>query len=171
MKRLGKILVLGFIVGVLWTASGAPDVCAQVHLNLNIGPPPVFAFPQPPQLAVIPGTYVYGVPGIEAELLFYHGRWYRPHGGNWFYARSYNGPWVHLASARVPRPLFALPPPGHRFPPGHRAMRCNHVQANWRKWEREQHWHRDKGWEGHGGGSDWARGHEEHGGGHKGKRG
>ncbi len=169
MNRLVKILV--FVAGIIWMGTGASEVRAQVHVNINIGPPPVFSLPRPPQLAVIPGTYVYGVPGAKVDLFFYQGRWYRPHGGHWFSARSYNGPWVHLPPPRVPRPLLVLPPPGHRFAPGHRVIHYNHVKANWKKWERERHWgggHREP--QGHHGG-DWNRGPEAHGGGgHKGRR-
>ncbi len=171
MHRRLKVLGLGTLAVFLFIFGGSGETPAQVHVNLNIGPP-IFSFPHPPQVAVIPGTYVYGVPGVDVDILFYHGRWYRPHGGHWFYARSYNGPWVRVAPGRVPGPLLRLPPPGHRFPPGHRPMHYSHVKANWKKWERERHWHGDREWQGRGGGGGEQRGrHEEHGGGHRGGRG
>jgi hypothetical protein len=46
--------------------------------GVNVPPPPEYTFPSPPEVAVIPGTYVYVVPDIPAEILFYHGYWYRP---------------------------------------------------------------------------------------------
>jgi len=48
------------------------------------------------RVAVIPGTYVYVVPDINTEILFYHGYWYRPSAGRWYWARTYNGPWLTL---------------------------------------------------------------------------
>ena len=61
-------------------------------------------------MVVIPGTYIYAVPDIDVEILFYQGYWYRPHEGHWFRSKSYNGPWAYLDSHRVPRALFDLPP-------------------------------------------------------------
>lgn len=54
---------------------------AGVRGEVNIAPPPVYPFSAPPEVVVIPGTYVYFVPGINVDILFYHGHWYRPFGG------------------------------------------------------------------------------------------
>ena len=47
----------------------------------NVPPPPAYAPVAPPDMALIPGTYVYFVPGVSADIFFYHGYWYRPFGG------------------------------------------------------------------------------------------
>jgi hypothetical protein len=129
---------------------------AGVQGGGNIAPPQAYAFPAPPELAVIPGTYVYFVPGISVDILFYHGYWYRPYGGHWYWARFYNGPWVYLASARVPRVLFELPLGYRRLPPGYHRIPYGHLQANWQRWERERYWHGDREWRE---GQDWRRRH------------
>jgi hypothetical protein len=59
---------------------------------------------------------------IEADLLFYRGWWYRPHGGHWFRARAYQGPWVFLHPTKRPRPLLSRPSDYRRIPPGHQKI-------------------------------------------------
>ena len=68
---------------------------AQAGVNVGVSVDlPVFTFPAPPQLVVIPGTYAYYVPDADVDIVFYQGRWYRPWGGRWYWGRGYNGPWV-----------------------------------------------------------------------------
>jgi hypothetical protein len=129
---------------------------AGVESDVNVVPPPGYVFPDPPEVAVIPGTYVYVVPDINVDILFYHGYWYRPYGGRWYWARFYNGPWVYLAPGRVPRVLLELPPGYRRLPPGYHHIPYGHLQANWERWERERYWHGDREWREH----DWRRRHE-----------
>ncbi len=114
--------------------------------TVNFPPPPAYDFPSPPEVAVIPGTYVYVVPNISTEILFYHGYWYRPFGGRWHWARAYNGPWVYLAPARVPRVILELPSGYHRLPPGYHRIPYRQLHANWERWERERYWHNDRDW-------------------------
>jgi hypothetical protein len=114
--------------------------------DVNISPPPEYELAAPPSVAVIPGTYVYLVPGIGADILFYDGYWYRPYRSHWFRARSYNGPWAYLATARVPRVLIDLPGGYRRLPPGYHRIAYGEFQRNWRRWEGERYWHRDREW-------------------------
>ena len=116
---------------------------AQVDVN---APPPEYAFPNPPEVAVIPGTYVYVVPGINADILFYHGYWYRPYAGRWYFARSYNGPWVYIDPVRIPRVLLALPPSYRSVPPRYPRIPYRYLLRNWERWERERYWHRNREW-------------------------
>ena len=97
-------------------------------------------------MIVIPGTYIYAVPDIDVEILFYQGYWYRPHEGHWYRSKSYNGPWAYLDSHRVPRAIFELPPDYYRIPPGHQKIPYGHFKSNWGRWERERHWDRDDRW-------------------------
>ena len=69
-------------------------------------------------MVVIPGTYVYMVPDIGADIFFYSGNWYRLHQGRWFSAGSYNGPWIYVPDPRVPRALVQLPPDYRQHPTG-----------------------------------------------------
>ena len=129
---------------------------AGVQGEVNIAPPPAYAFPAPPEVAVIPGTYVYVVPDINVDILFYHGYWYRPFRGRWYWAQFYNGPWVYLAPARVPRVLIELPLGYRRLPPGYHRIPYGHLRTNWESWERERYWHGDREWRE---GQEWRRRH------------
>ncbi|MGD0235712.1 MAG: hypothetical protein ABSC55_14400 [Syntrophorhabdales bacterium] len=111
---------------------GGPDA--------QYGAPPPYAISAPPEVAPIPGTYVYFVPGIGVDILFYHGYWYRPYGGRWYRAPSYGGPWVYLSPRRVPHVLMTLPPGYRRLPPGYHPIPHAELQRNWQRWERERHW-------------------------------
>jgi hypothetical protein len=168
-KKRFKVLVPSVLLGGLVYFGAMTDSVAGVNinigtpdLNLSIGTPPPVVIQSPPPMAVIPGTYVYIAPNVGADILFYHGHWYRPHEGHWFSAPSYKGPWAHVVPARVPKPILNLPPGYHRLPPGHQRIPYEHVKGNWQKWEREKHWHHDK---------DWRGGYEEAGRGHEGHRG
>ena len=87
-------------------------------MGINIGPPPPYRIAAPPSVVVIPGTYVYMVPDIGADIFFYGGNWYRLHQGRWFSAGAYNGPWMYVPDPRVPRALGQLPPDYRHIPPG-----------------------------------------------------
>ena len=164
-----------FLIGLLFLAFfGAPgESTAQVSDNINIGPPPAYVLHAPPPVVVIPQTYVYVVPEIAVEILFYHGYWYRPHEGRWYRGRSYNGPWTYLTSSKVPHVLVALPPDYYRVPPGHHHISHGQVKKNWKKWEKERHWESDRewheGWHGEHKGEGHGRNDKGHGG--KGKNG
>ena len=62
--------------------AGSTASYAEVSVIVQIGPPPAYVLPGPPQVIAIPGTYVYLVPGIAVEILFYQGYWYRPYEGH-----------------------------------------------------------------------------------------
>jgi hypothetical protein len=105
-------------------------------------PPPAYAFPGPPDVVPIPGTYVYLVPGINVDMFFYRGYWYRPFGGRWYVAATFNGPWLYTPIRRVPRVLLTLPP-GYRrlaLAPGYHVVPHAELLRNWGRWERERHW-------------------------------
>jgi hypothetical protein len=105
--------------------------------------PPPYAFAAPPDVVPIPGTYVYFVPGIGVDILFYQGYWYRSFRGRWYGAPSYNGPWMYVPGPRVPRVFFSLPAGWRRVPRGYRPIPHAELHRNWQKWEREKHWQGD----------------------------
>jgi hypothetical protein len=117
---------------------GSPPPEAAVEPRYDA--PPAYAFPAPPEVVPVPGSYVYFVPGIAAEVLFYHGYWYRPYGGRWYLARSYNGPWGFVGPRGVPRALMTLPHGYRTGPPGFRPIPHAELQRNWGRWERERRW-------------------------------
>jgi hypothetical protein len=120
-------------------------------------------------LAFLYITYVYIVPDIDVTILFYHGYWYHPHGGHWFRAGSYNGPWVYLSLSRVPHALITLPPDYRRVPAGYHRIPYAELKGHWERGEHERYWDRDREWRAgwHGrperrGGEERGRGFEEH---------
>lgn len=146
MKAKGfRMLLFGALLLVLTMLSAQGN--AEVQVNVGIfPPPPAYVVQAPPPVYVIPGTYVYYAPDIPVQILFYHGHWYRPFEGRWYRASSYNGPWGYLAPAHVPHAIIQLPPHYHKIPPGHQKILYGQLKKNWSKWEKEKHWHKDKGW-------------------------
>ncbi len=172
-KKRFRVWVLSALLGGFVCLGATTNSNAGVNvnistpdLNVSIGTPPPVIIQSPPPMAVISGSYVYIAPNVGVDILFYHGHWYRPHKGNWFIATSYNGPWAYVAPARVPKPILELPPGYRRLPPGHQRIPYEQVKGNWQRWEREKHWHQDKGWR-----EGWKGGHEEAGRGREGHRG
>ncbi len=137
-RLTSRVVVAAFLLCVgLLSAFVGP---AGAGIRLPLPPLPRLFLPAPPPLVPIPGTYVYTAPDAEADIVFYQGAWYRPHGGHWYRANGYNGPWSALSVERVPRALTGLPPNFRRVPPGHERMPYEHVNKNWKSWERERHW-------------------------------
>ncbi len=144
IRRIPFLLLGGFLLALAMLPSVGT---AEVSVNIGVfAPPPPYAIPAPPPVVVIPRTYVYMVPDIGVDIFFYHGSWYRPFEGRWYKARSYNGPWVYLASPRVPRPLLTLPPHYRSVPPGHQRIPYGQMKKSWSRWERERYWEKDSGW-------------------------
>ncbi len=145
--RTGRLIVLFFGVVLLLLMGFPCDGISTVNVNVGIfPPPPPFHLSAPPPVFVIPGTYVYAVPDISTEILFYQGYWYRPYEGRWYRSKSYNGPWVFLDSTRVPRVFFDLPPGYYKIPPGHQKIPYGQLKKYWGKWEREKYWEKDERW-------------------------
>ena len=138
MNRSRSIVVL---VAVLFCSAmlSAAGNTAGAEVNIRLPLPRLF-LPAPPPLVLIPGTYAYAAPDADADIAFYQGAWYRPHGGLWYISNGYNGPWRTLSAERVPRVLVGLPPNFRRVPPGHERMPYGQVKKNWKTWEHERHW-------------------------------
>jgi len=150
MKRRSLISLL--IVPLLLVTAGIS--LAGVNVNVNIGLPPVYTFPGPPELVVIPNTYVYYPPLVDLDIVFYHGYWYRPYNGYWYRGSGYNGPWHHIGRERVPRYIINLPPDYRRMYHDYPRIPHHYVHSNWNRWERERYWnkrewkHEQKEWQG-----------------------
>ena len=139
-----------FLVALLAVAGAvvSPGVAsAQVHVDIGINVPvpplpplPRFVFPAPPVVVVVPETYMYVVPEIEVDIVFYQGYWYRPHSDRWYRASSYNGPWDLLSAGQVPGSFKTLPPGFRSVKPEHPRIPYQNVEVNWKKWEQERHW-------------------------------
>jgi hypothetical protein len=115
------------------------DARVDVNAGINVVLPP-YVVAEPPHVVVIPGTYVYYIPGIDVDIIFYHGYWYRPYQEYWYRAKFYNGPWAYLPPQRVPRPLLDLPPDYRHMPPGHQRIPYGQLKKSWKTWEKEKYW-------------------------------
>ena len=119
-----------------------------VSVNINVPLPPPIVFPAPPEVIVIPETNVYAVPDVEADIFFSRGWWWRPWEGRWYRSRRYDGGWAYYRSA--PPPFYRRVPPGwrndyreHRWQGRewkHERIPHDHMERNWRGWERDRHW-------------------------------
>jgi len=135
--------IIGAMLLILTGFSVQGRAFVNVGIGINI---PAYTFAAPPRMVVIPGTYAYVVPDINADILFYHGYWFRPYGGRWYRATSYNGPWVYISTTRVPTVLVNLPPHYRRISAEYRRIPYGEFHGNWRRWERERYWERDERW-------------------------
>lgn len=172
MKRIGEIVAAAALLAAAVLCS---PVIAGVDVHITITPPVPLVIPAPPPLVLIPGTYAYAAPDVEADILFFQGYWYRPYHDGWYRSDSYNGRWVLVPQRRVPMVLQQLPPNWRQAPPGHQRIPYGQVKKNWRQWEREKHWDRAEGrherfeerrerghGEEHGEGHGRGRGREKH---------
>ena len=123
---------------------------ATVNVNIGIGMPPLpeAVITTPPALVIIPDTRVYFAPDLGMEIFFYSGKWYRRHGGYWYRATYYNGPWAYLPASRVPAVFVHLPRDYYRVPPGHERIPYGQLKKHEKRWKekRHKHWkeHEDK---------------------------
>jgi hypothetical protein len=138
--RKSCLLVIGVLLLVLTGYATQSEAGVSVNVGVNL---PAIRFAAPPAVVVIPGTYVYMVPDIDVDVLFFQGFWWRPYEGQWYRSRDYKGGWRHVAPARIPSGLRALPQDyRHRLSPGHERIPHRDVQRNWKKWEKEKYWDR-----------------------------
>ena len=125
---------------VLLMTAGSSRAEVNVSVGINVPVPPPLFIPAPPELVIIPGTYAYYPPGVDVDIVFYHGYWYRPYDNYWYRATSYNGPWHYVVRERVPQYIFNLPPDYRRVYHDNPRIPYGHVHKNWNKWERDKYW-------------------------------
>ena len=149
-KRNFVLLFVGTMLLILMVLPNAGLAEVKINIGVNLPPPPPLVIPAPPPMFVIPRTYVYFAPGVDVDIFFYRGYWYRPYQGHWYRSRSYNGKWVYLSPPKVPPVFLNLPPDFRRLPPGYRHIPYGDLRKNWKRWEREKYWERHGGREWHG---------------------
>lgn len=148
MKRLlmGTVLLASVIAVPLPAMAG-------VDVSVSIGLPPPIVFAGPPELIVVPETYVYVVPDIDVDIFFYNGWWWRPWEGRWYRSRYYDSGWVYYQ--RAPSFYRSIPPGwrndyrdhrwrGHQW--NYQRIPHQQVQQNWRGWEKNRHWEKQQTW-------------------------
>jgi hypothetical protein len=148
-RRMFIILFVGTMLLTLLGLSNRGFAEVNINVGINVPPPPPLVIHAPPPMFVIPRTYVYFAPEVEADIFYYHGYWYRPHKGHWYRSGSYNGRWVYIAPKKVPAALLNLPPDFRRVPSGHQHIPYGHLKKNWRTWEKEKYWEKHGGKEWH----------------------
>jgi hypothetical protein len=150
-----RFLLFGTIVWSLVLLSHIPTMAVDVSVNVgvNIPLPPAIVFSAPPQLVVIPETYVYADPDVDADIFFYGGWWWRPWEGRWYRSRNYDSGWGHYKHAP---PFYSQVPShwrddyrrhkwkGHKW--DHKRIPHGQVQRNWNKWEHDKHWEKQNTW-------------------------
>jgi hypothetical protein len=147
-----KKLLFGTILLALVSIVPIP-IMAQVGISVNIGLPPPIAFHAPPELIVIPETYVYVAPDIDVDLFFWNGWWWRPWGGHWYRSRYYNRGWGYYRN--VPSFYFDVDPGWRGYYSDHNwygqrwdyeRIPTQQVQRSWKGWQNDRRWERQGTW-------------------------
>ncbi len=137
-----KIVIMGAIL--LLSFGFFSKGVAGIRIGINIPLPPPIVFSAPPELAVVPGTYVYYCPDAGFDIFFYGGDWYRLYGGYWYLSANYGGPWFY--TGRVPSALLSLPSDYRVVARGERRIPFAELHRNWRAWEMARYWrHHNRG--------------------------
>jgi hypothetical protein len=80
----------------------ATTVHAQVHINVNIGPPPPVIVEAPPPMLFLPEPGIYVAAGTPYDIFFIRGRYYYFYEDNWFWGPGYGGPWTYVTYRTLP---------------------------------------------------------------------
>lgn len=147
-----KRLLLGTILLALVLVAPIPTM-ARVDVGVSISLPPLIVFATPPEVVVIPETYVYAVPDLDVDIFFYNGWWWRPWGGHWYRSRHYDSGWAYYR--RAPSFYAKIPSSwrndyrdhrwgGHQW--NHQRIPHQQLQRNWSNWEKSRHWEKQQTW-------------------------
>jgi hypothetical protein len=105
MKPWIKFLMVSIGLGLfMWSVSVGTPAWAGVDVNINVGVPlpPAILVEAAPTMVFLNEPAVYVAIGVPYDLFFISGRYYYFHGGNWFWAPGYGGPWVHVVYKSLP---------------------------------------------------------------------
>ena len=147
-----KKLLFGTMLLALVIVVPIPTMAA-VDINISFPLPPPIVFAAPPELIVIPETYVYVAPDIDVDLFFWNGWWWRLWEGRWYRSRYYNQGWGYYNN--VPSFYFDVDPGwrgyyrdhnwyGHRW--NYERIPHQRLQQNWNSWENNRYWERQRTW-------------------------
>jgi len=148
MKKLFfGVMLLALVIGV------SIPTMTRAEVNVSIVLPPPIVFSQPPELIVLPDTYVYVVPDINEEIFFYDGFWWRPWEGRWYRSPYYDRGWAYYNN--VPSFYFDVDPGwrgyyrdhnwyGHRW--NYERIPNQQLQQNWKSWDTNRHWEKQGTW-------------------------
>jgi len=127
----------------------------RVGVNIGIPLPPPIVFAAPPEVVPLPyAVGVYAVPGVEAEIFFWNGWWWRPWNHHWYRSRYYDRGWGYYN--RVPTFYSHVDPRwrgyyrdnrwGDRGRWEYERIPHNRLNDNWRTWHNRNHWERNNRW-------------------------
>jgi hypothetical protein len=147
-----KKLLLATIFGALATVVSIPTMAA-VDISIGISLPPPVELTSPPEVVVIPDTYVYVVPSIDVDLFFWNGWWWRLWEGRWYRSHYYNRAWAYYDN--VPSFYFDVDPGwrahyrdhnwyGHRW--NYERIPYQRLQQNWKSWQNNRGWEKKGTW-------------------------
>jgi hypothetical protein len=147
-----KKLFFGTVLVALVMVVSLPAT-TRAEVNVSIGLPPPIVFAAPPELIVLPETYVYVAPEVDVDLFFWNGWWWRLWDGRWYRSTYYNRGWGYYN--RVPSFYFDVDPGWRGYYRDHnwyghqwRYDRIPHqrVQQNWKNWQNNRHWEKQGTW-------------------------
>jgi hypothetical protein len=149
--QLKQLILLG--VTVLWLSSPVTPARAQVDIHVGIQLPPPLVFAVPPQVVILPETYVYVVPDIEEDVFFVDGWWWRPWQGHWYRSHYYDRGWSYYS--RVPSFYREVPQEwrheyrDHQWrgrPWNYEHMPHEQVEQHWHTWKKDKYWEQHQTW-------------------------
>jgi hypothetical protein len=149
-----KKLLFGMVLLALVIAVPTPTMAmGRVDVGVSIPLPPPIGFAGPPEMVVIPETYIYVAPDVDVDVFFYGGWWWRPWEGRWYRSQNYNSGWgyyegtpsfygsVHSGWRNDYRQRRWG---GHQW--NYQRIPHQQVQRNWQGWERDRHWEKQNTW-------------------------
>jgi hypothetical protein len=148
-----KKFLLGAIFLALTVVVPVPAM-AGVSINIGIGLPPPVAFAAPPDVIVLPDTPdVYVVPGVDIDLFFWNGWWWRLWDGRWYRSHYYDRGWGYYN--HVPNFYYDVDPHwrqyyrernwhGHRW--NYERIPDRRLRQNWKSWQSNRHWEKQGNW-------------------------
>jgi hypothetical protein len=145
---IGILLLAGVLLFPLPTMA---EVFVDVNISLPL--PPRIEFVEPPELIVLPETYIYVVPDVDMEIFFYGGWWWQLWENRWYRSRDYDSGWTYYRNT----PSFYRQVPsywrtnysenrwsGHEW--NYQRIPEQHVRQNWRNWEKKRYWEHQQTW-------------------------
>src|SRR5208283_2257395 len=150
-KKMKKLFLVALLLSLILVVPIPTMARAAVSVSIGLPPPVVFA--APPEMIVLPETYVYVVPDVDVDIFFYNGWWWRPWEGRWYRSQNYNSGWGYYNS--VPSFYAGIPSgwrndyrdhrwKGHQW--NYQRIPQQQVQQNWKGWQMSGHWEKQQGW-------------------------
>ncbi len=151
MKKLlfGTIVLALISIFPITTMAGV-----DVNVGISIPLPPPVTFAAPPDVVALPDTNgVYVAPGVNVDMFFWNGFWWRPWEGRWYRSPYYDRGWAYFDS--VPSFYYDVDPywrgnyqnhnwHGHIW--NYQPIPHSQLQQNWKNWQSNRSWGNQKTW-------------------------